>query len=163
MNCSFKLDWRLWNQGVTHLHCFKDSKYNNIFFMCAHMAPNPYFHFVIKCAWWVISKCAYIIRHETMYTFQSVQSEFLYMLSTNRWIVTIKKFGLSEISGSPTFISNGFIWSRQCPILMVDRALNRLDFEHDYASFLAWKVRERDLFDTQKGHTFVIVQIQRFI
>ena len=43
MNCSFKLDWRLWNQGVTDLHCFKDSKYNNIFLICAHMARNPYF------------------------------------------------------------------------------------------------------------------------
>ena len=29
--------------GLSHLHCFKDSKCNNIFLVCAHMARNPYF------------------------------------------------------------------------------------------------------------------------
>ena len=49
------------------------------------------FQLAIKCAWWVISKCAHIIRHETMYVFQSVQSDILCLFYMKRWICTIKK------------------------------------------------------------------------
>ena len=41
--------------------------------------------------------------------------------------INISKF--SEISGFETFISDDFISSRKCPILMVDPALNSLDSE----------------------------------
>ena len=36
---------------------------------------------------------------------------------------------ISELSGFQTFISDGFISSRKCPILMADPALNSLDSE----------------------------------
>ena len=38
-------------------------------------------------------------------------------------------FQTSEISGSQTFISDGFISSRKCPIVMVDPALNSSNSE----------------------------------
>ena len=38
-------------------------------------------------------------------------------------------FKISEISGFQTSISDGFISSRKCPILMVDPALNSFDSE----------------------------------
>ena len=42
---------------------------------------------------------------------------------------------MSEISGFQTFISDGFISSRKCPIQMVDPALNSLDSEFFNALF----------------------------
>ena len=72
-----------------------------------------------------------------MYRFQSVQSEFLYMLSTNRWIVTIKSLlfqdlivrdldrvvrrncqEISEIWNWGTLFWQGLIWSNICRIWM---------------------------------------------
>ena len=49
-----------------------------------------------------------------------------------KWILLMQKlifFKISEISGFETFISDGFISSRKCPILKVDPALNSLDSE----------------------------------
>ena len=43
VNCSFKVDYCYQNQGLTNLHCFKGSKYHDIFLICAHMARYPYF------------------------------------------------------------------------------------------------------------------------
>ena len=35
--------FRCTSWGLTYLHCSKESKYNNIILICAHMARNPYF------------------------------------------------------------------------------------------------------------------------
>ena len=35
--------YSLYLLGVSHWHCSKESKYNNIILICAHMARNPYF------------------------------------------------------------------------------------------------------------------------
>ena len=37
------------------------------------------FHLLVKCAWWVISKWAYIFRSPTMYIFYGAASEFSHM------------------------------------------------------------------------------------
>ena len=49
-----------------------------IFFICAHMAWISYFSGPVKCAWWVTSKCAYIIWCQAMHISQIVASEYLY-------------------------------------------------------------------------------------
>ena len=56
------------------------------------------FELAVKCAWWVISKSAYIFRHEIVHTFLCALSNFPHMLYLNRCIFTIKKFPPFELS-----------------------------------------------------------------
>ncbi len=62
-------------------------------------------------------------------------------------------FQNSEFFGFETFISDGFISSRKCPILMVDPALNSLDSElfnarfDDFAAFFPADLSRKKLGD----------------
>ena len=57
-----------------------------IFFWYAHIWHEFHiFQGPVKCAWWVISKCAYIIRYQAMHISQIVASEFLYMFHLSKF------------------------------------------------------------------------------
>ena len=62
------------------------------FFWYAHIWHEFHiFQVPVKCAWWVISKCAHIIRYQAMYISQIVASEFFWMFYMKRWIFTKQK------------------------------------------------------------------------